>query len=154
MWNIFQFKSHSETYNGAGSDPFWIVELTRKPLRFTLKWKGGASKHATGVSGPQAGGSASKKTWHSQIPVPVRRWFHLEAFLVQSGGFAGKLTVWVDGSRLWRFPNVRTKWPDGDQRWSINNYSNGVLPSVTTLYVDDAAISTKRMGDQEVTEGT
>ena len=41
---------------------------------------------------------------------------------------------------------VNTKYPTGDQRWSVDSFSNRLNPSFTTLYVDDAAISTSRVG--------
>lgn len=146
MWNIFQFKSNARTADARGSDPFWTVNMTRNPLRFTLKWKGGQSRHARGVRGPFRDSTRTAKTWHSQVAIPVRHWFHLEAFLVQSGRFDGTLSVWVDDTQLWHFTDVRTKWSHGDQRWSVNNYSNGLRPSFAALYVDDAAISASRTG--------
>ena len=37
---------------------------------------------------------------------------------------------------------VRTRYGAGNgaNEWSIDNYSNGVVPSPTTFYVDDAEI--------------
>ena len=76
--------------------------------------------------------------------MPIGRWFQIEAYLVQSGQFTGTLKVWIDGTLVWDFQNVRTKWPGGDQRWSVNNYSNPLDPPVLTAFIDDAQISTTR----------
>jgi hypothetical protein len=85
----------------------------------------------------------------------VGKWFNLEAHLVQSTGrnADGRLTVWQDGELLWDMHNVRTQHGLRDisggarvkQSWSANNYSNGLQPSVATIYLDDAAISRSRI---------
>ena len=97
-----------------------------------------------GIGGPYENSMISQKEYRSTTQAPIGRWFQIEAYLVQSGQFTGALTVWIDGTLVWDFQNVRTKWPDGDQRWSVNNYSNALDPPVLTTFIDDARISTTR----------
>lgn len=138
-WNIFQFKSEA----GRLNDPFWVIDLMPRKasgaLHLVLRWKGA-------VEGPTAGETLKRTKYYEQdtANVPVRRWFHIEAFLRQASTATGRLTVWQDGLQLWDLPNVKTKYPGGDQRWSVNNYSDGITPSPATLYIDDATISVSR----------
>jgi hypothetical protein len=105
-----------------------------------LRWKGP-------VPGPFAtDASAGTKYYDQRVrSVPIGRWFHVEVYLQQSSEFAGRIAVWQDGRKLWDLRGVRTKYADGDERWSVNNYSDGVVPSPTTIYVDDATVSTRRL---------
>lgn len=139
-WNVFQFKSESSTLN----DPFWVIDLMPRSngaLRLLLRWKGT-------VVGPYSGDASLGTRYFDQAArdVPVGRWFHVEAYLKQASDFSGRLTVWQDGVQLWDMANVKTKYPGGDNRWSVNNYSDGVNPNPTSVYVDDAVISTARVG--------
>lgn len=134
-WNIFQFKSETESRN----DPFWAVDLMPRSggrLKLRLRWKGT-------VVGPFARDSSTgTKTYDQRAAnVPVRRWFHVQVYLKQASDFSGRLTVWQDGKRLYDMNGVKTKYPGGDERWSVNNYSDGLRPSVATLFVDDATVS-------------
>jgi hypothetical protein len=44
--------------------------------------------------------------------------------------------------------DVRTRYPaaNGANEWSVNNYGDAVEPSPATIYIDDAAIATSRIG--------
>ena len=101
-----------------------------------MRWKGT-------VVGPfERDTSTGTKTYDQRAAnVPVRRWFHIEVYLKQAADFSGRLTVWQDGKRLYDMAGVKTKYPRGDQRWSVNNYSDGLRPSVATLFVDDATVA-------------
>jgi hypothetical protein len=139
-WNVFQIKSESPTAN----DPFWVIDLMPRSngsMRLLLRWKGT-------VAGPYSSDTSTGTKYFDQAAaeVPVGRWFQVEAYLKQARDFSGRLTIWQDGVQLWDMVNVKTKYPDGDNRWSVNNYSDGVSPNPTALYVDDAVISTTRVG--------
>jgi Polysaccharide lyase/CARDB len=134
-WNIFQFKSETSSQN----DPFWALDLMPRrsgQLQLRLRWKG------TVVGPTERDTSTGTKTFDQRAAnVPVGRWFHVEVFLKQASEFNGRLTVWQDGKRLYDMNGVKTKYPGGDERWSVNNYSDGLRPSVATLFVDDATVS-------------
>jgi hypothetical protein len=135
-WNVFQFKSETDTKN----DPFWVLDVFPRspggPLALRLRWKGT-------VVGPFASDTTTgTKTYEQRgADVPVGRWFHVETYLKQAADFAGRLSVWQDGQLLYDMAGVKTKYPAGDQRWSVNNFSDGLLPSVATLFVDDATVA-------------
>ena len=139
-WNIVQFKSKEE--GADGSEPFWVIDLmprSRGTLALRLRWKGL-------VPGPFSGDDEDRRTWSRGVQVPIRRWFHVEIFLRPSAGHDGRITVWQDGRLLWDFDRVRTRFENGDTRWTINNYSNELVPRRATIYVDDATIGRCRVG--------
>jgi hypothetical protein len=76
----------------------------------------------------------------------VGQWFHLEAYLRQSSAFTGQIIVWQDGVEIFNQNNVKTRYSTSANDWSINNYGDHVVPSPFTMYFDDAAISTARVG--------
>jgi hypothetical protein len=109
-------------------------------MRLALRWKGV-------LPGPHEGEGTSVRYYYQTLKdVPIGRWFHIEVYLQQSSDYDGQLTVWQDGVQLFDMDLVKTKYPNGDQRWSIDSFSNRLNPNFTTLYVDDAAISTNRLG--------
>jgi Bacterial Ig domain/Polysaccharide lyase len=141
FWQIFQFKSRLP--NASGSDPIWTFKIANRndtgAMHLILRWR------ADHLAGPFEGDGIARRTFRQTlVNVPVGRWFHLEAYLRQSGGYDGRITVWQDGIKLWKLDQVRTKYADGDQRWSVDNYSNGLSPSPHTIYVDDATVATAR----------
>jgi len=138
-WNVVQFKSESPTRN----DAMWVLDVRNRPngaMYFTLRWKGT-------VPGPTASDGTMLKLFQQELnDIPVGQWFHVEVYLRQSSAFDGQISVWQDGTQIFSFDQIKTKYPDGDNRWSVNNYSDGLTPSIVTLYVDDAAVSTTRLG--------
>jgi hypothetical protein len=139
-WNIFQFKSKTQTKN----DPFWVIDLLpredNKRFALRLRWKGA-------TAGPKASdGIAPERYPQEIIDFPIGRWVHLEAFLKQSSQFGGQLTVWQDGVEVWNLQGIKTKYAEGENRWSVNNYSDSLEPSPATLYIDDAVVATERVG--------
>lgn len=147
-WNLFQFKSRSA--DGSRNDPLWALSAAKNPaggmyLRAGWGWGG------TTVAGPRATDSVGGKWYEptTRVPLPVGRWFHLEAHLHQSKDFDGQLSVWQDGLKIFSFTGVRTSYANcnfnswcANNEWSVNNYSDGLSPNPATIYMDDAAIST------------
>jgi hypothetical protein len=76
--------------------------------------------------------------------VPIAQWFQIEAFYRNVGDDSGRLTVWLDG-RI----NYDIRRPFGlssETYWSVCSSTQGLTPTVSDLYVDDAAISLIRIG--------
>lgn len=78
-------------------------------------------------------------------PLPFDRWVHIEIFMRKAQGPTGRMTVWQDGVQLLDAPNVATT-PNDWVEWSIGSASNDISPTPAVVYVDDAAISTSRVG--------
>lgn len=150
FWNLFQFKSRS---TGGRDDPLWAFYADadgKGGVRLRAGWGyGGAT-----VAGPKSGDSVGAKNFYqTTASLPVGKWVHLEAFLRQSSGFDGQVTLWQDGVKLFDFTNVRTSYANGtynswnaENEWAVLSYSDGLSPSPATIFIDDAVISTTRVG--------
>jgi hypothetical protein len=79
--------------------------------------------------------------------VPVGRWFQLEAFMRPTPDASGRLSVWIDGTLLFDLVDTPTM-PTTYVEWSVGAVAETVTPPRVTLYVDDAAISTRRLGPE------
>ncbi|MFB3814488.1 MAG: heparin lyase I family protein [Terriglobales bacterium] len=126
FWNVMQWKSLRAGH--ADSDPFFFVNIRSRAdrsMEFNLfNWQ-------------------TKRNYYQQLAtLPVGRWFRVTAHYVCSGSPDGSVTVWQDGVLLFDVRNVQTRYTDGDCGWSVNNYSDQLVPASATIYVDDAMIST------------
>jgi hypothetical protein len=138
-WYIFSFKSRNEM---AANDPFWSLHAGNRPggaMYVFLNWWDGLS-----IEGPHRGEFGGRSYSETVRNIPVRQWTHLDVYLRQSSAFDGQIVVWQDGVELFNMNNVRTRYPgsNGANEWSVNNYSEIIVPSPTTIYIDDAVIST------------
>ncbi len=132
-WNIFQFKSRNATRN----DAFWQLNVGNRPT---------GEMYLYLVNWPN-----SRNYSQSMTNIPVGRWFHVQVFYKQSvpnGAANGRIIVYQDGVLLFDIPNIVTSFADATEsaNWSVNNYTDNINPSTATIYVDDAAISTTRLG--------
>jgi hypothetical protein len=140
-WNVFSFKSR----NGPANDAFWSLQVGNRPaggMYLYLDWWNGLS-----IEGPHRGEFGGRSFDQGGKDVPVWNWMHVEVFLRQSSAFDGQLIVWQDGVELFNVRDVRTRYPapNGANEWSVNNYGDAITPSPTTIYIDDAVISTSRI---------
>ncbi len=131
-WNVFQFKSEDEH---GKSQPLCVLNIGNHPntgnMQFYLysQW-----------NRPQS------RSQRHPIPIPVGRWFHVEALYEQSteDNADGKIEVWQDGQLILSAENVRTRL-QGKVVWGIGNYtdhvSGGEKPGSATIFFDDATIA-------------
>lgn len=128
-WNVFQFKSRTPSRN----DPFWALNVgynwNNQMVFYLYDWPN------------------QKVYTQDLMTIPVGRWFHVEVFYKQ-GINNGHITVWQDGVQLFDIDGITTMYPDSfhSALWSINNYTDAISPSDATIYIDDAVISTTRVG--------
>jgi hypothetical protein len=130
-WNVFQFKSRTATNN----DPMWIlnVGLEQDGRMFFYLWDGlNQQSYNTQLTG-------------QALPIPIRKWFHVEAYYRRAIDRTGQISIWQDDTQIFNIDNVQTALANNVQ-WSLNNYTDGITPDNPTIYVDDAAISTGRIG--------
>jgi hypothetical protein len=126
-WNVFQFKSRTDTRN----DPMWMLNVGNRSsgqmYLYLVYWptNDSYSQHV--------------------LNLPMKRWVHIEVFYRRATAKTGRITVWQDGIMLFDFNNVQTAIADNVQ-WSVSNYTDSISPNDVTIYVDDAAISTARLG--------
>lgn len=142
--NLFQFKAKNS--DGSKNDPIWNLRVSNRSngnMYFYLNFKGSKA----GLKGPMAGDPVQDKNYQqSLLDIPVRKWTHMEAYFRQSSAYGGRITVWQDGVQLFDFDNVITKFTSGDNRWSVNAYGHNITPNPFTVFIDDAAVSSTRLG--------
>jgi len=142
FWDIFQFKSRSTS---GAIDPMWYLDLQNRSdgsLYPTLLWW-----HKT-LPGPHLGESGFRRYEPpANVSIPTGRWFQVTARMRQSKDFDGYVQFWIDGQLAFDQQGIRTSyencsfnaWCTSDE-WSVNNYSDGLTPSPSSLYIDDAQI--------------
>lgn len=77
--------------------------------------------------------------------VPIARWFQVEACLLAASDSSGHLSVWLDGQIAFEL-NAQVTMPSQYVEWNVGSIAEAITPSSASLYVDDAAISTRRLG--------
>lgn len=126
-WNVFQWKSRRSPDQ---NDPFYILNVGNRDdgsmYFYVYDWQRRISYS------------------QSSMNIPVGQWFRVQALYQCSGDGSGRVTFWQDGVQLLDLPGVQTRYPDGDCEWSLNNYSDGLRPSTSTIYIDDAKITLAR----------
>jgi hypothetical protein len=136
-WNIFQFKSDVRRGGKNISQTFWFLRVTNNAkgeMQLGLVWKDGRV------------GRARQYYNQSLVTLPVKKWIHLEVYLKQSEQMDGQVIVWQDGVELFNVTGVSTKHVGGLQSWSVNNYGAGVYPAPNSILIDEAVVSTERVG--------
>ncbi len=128
-WNVFQFKSKlSESAN----DPLWVLNVGNRgdgQMYFYLYDWVNRRAYSQGIKN-----------------IPVGTWFHLEAFYQQATDNTGRIAFWQDGQPIFDLGGVVTRRSGDEIDWSVANYTDNINPSDATIYVDDARISTTRLG--------
>jgi hypothetical protein len=133
-WNVFQFKSDDS--NGE-SQPTWTLNIhynISSNEMFFYFYSKINSPHTFNLINYWA--------------IPVKEWFHIEAFLNQSSSNEGELKLWLNGNLVFDQANINTIL-NGSVVWGIGNYTDHIATTTTigtaTIYFDDAIISTKRI---------
>jgi hypothetical protein len=129
-WNLFEFQGLFEPTIDSDVATLWSVDLhggESTDMTFYL-WD---NTHAVAY-GPAV-----------PLVAPVGRWFQIEAFVHQATDASGRITVWIDGSKLADVsgvPTVPTPWLG----WSVGSSSNAIAEEPVELYLDDAMITAPR----------
>ncbi len=93
-WNVFQFKSNDEQNESQSA---WTLNIQKNPQTQHLSCY--LYSHINTV-----------KSWSApeSVRIPVKQWFHLEAFMKVSADEQGQIEIWLDGVSIIRAENVRT----------------------------------------------
>ncbi|MCD4672970.1 MAG: heparin lyase I family protein [Anaerolineaceae bacterium] len=133
-WNVWQWKS---TYNGStdNSVPMYALDIREKStgqLSLQLIYR------------PDI---AEKIDYRQNILyVPTDQWFQIEAYYKKGVDNTGQVIVWQDGTEIFNLSSVKTTESDNTVYWSVNHYTDYIIPNPSSIYIDDAAISTERLG--------
>jgi len=76
--------------------------------------------------------------------IPIARWFHIETYLRATDGSDGEFKAWQDGELTFQATGkmTETTWVE----WMIGGVVDGLTTDAAELYIDDAAISERRLG--------
>jgi Polysaccharide lyase len=87
------------------------------------------------------------KDLQQSIPIafPIGRWVHFEVFLKKASDATGQLKVWQDDVEILDSEGVVTADTDWIE-WSVGGASDNISPAPGFVYIDDATISTSRLG--------
>ena len=148
-WNFMQWKrAYVRPGRSQWSDPVASVNFEERPdtgaMYFSLNYKVGRD------GGYKTDGWGTIAT--AEIDIPLRRWVHLECLYKWSTDKSGAISCWQDGELLWTFDNLITEFDYGSARlprqFAVNAYGHDISPSPYTIYIDDVAISSTRLGGE------
>jgi hypothetical protein len=126
-WTLLYFFTEGQAGNSNTRRGLWDVNLGRQAIEFFNE-----TNRRTTPPTPR-------------IPYPIGQWFHLEAYFAYEPPRNGHIIVWQDGQPLIDVPDLGVA-PSENLYWGIGSDTDGLTPSSFTMYVDDAAISTARLG--------
>lgn len=121
-WNLFHFQGASAP--DAAVTELWDVSLVNEP---------------DGAVAPSVYDFLRARPLAAGPAIPIGIWFHLEARLNRSASNAGEFTVYLDGSVVLDVSGLETDSTLWGQ-WFVGNYATSLLPSPSTVYVDDVTI--------------
>jgi hypothetical protein len=89
--------------------------------------------------------SNSDEQTAAALSIPIGRWFQVEAFLRAVNDNTGRITIWFDGVQAFDIGGQATM-PSPYIEWSVGGIAEVISPNPAAMYIDDAAVSTKRLG--------
>jgi hypothetical protein len=131
-WSIFLFRAHRDPNDIESYVNLWDLDVERPdggPLTLSFY------NHVT-----------SQFTRSSTAPaIPIAQWVHIEAFFNYAPPDGPRIIVWQDGVQVFDVTSLGQS-PSSNFYWSVGNGSDGLVPRISTIYIDDAAIATGRLG--------
>jgi hypothetical protein len=72
-------------------------------------------------------------------PIPIGQWFHLEVYFKRASDATGAITLLQDGATAVSLTGLVTD-PTGWGQWYVGTWTDNLMPSTATIYVDDVTI--------------
>jgi hypothetical protein len=122
----------SQTADGNNLSAIWDVNLYPLP---------------DGTLAAQLFDYVNQKNTRQAAPIPVLfdTWVQFEVYFVKATDATGRIEVWQDGTLILEREGLATVPTDWLQ-WDAGGACDALSSSPATVYVDDAAISTARLG--------
>lgn len=125
-WSIFLFRAVKDRNKSVD---LWSVDLVRTS----------ADKLTVAVFD-----HANQKTLNApgNPQVRVGQWFQIQAYLQVAPSQPSQLTLWLDGTQFLQLQDTTPPPADQPLYWVVGNGAARLNPPVSTLFIDDAQIST------------
>lgn len=136
-WNVFQFKADDQDGN---SQPIWTLNIQRDDQRQAMTFYLYSRYHEPAAI-----------LVDPTVTIPVRQWFHVEAYYAVSAAENGHIIIWLDGREILAANGIRTALqPDREYAiWGIGNYTDHITgddrDGEASIYFDDSLVSTERV---------
>jgi hypothetical protein len=124
-WNLFHFLGGTSEADPE-PQPLWDVSLVNSGSNLQLSVYDFLHKTTRATSGVD--------------PVPIGHWFRLQIKIVRSAQANGEIIVLQDGVVALHLTDVITDDTEWGQ-WYVGNFAKTLVPTLSTLYVDDITIS-------------
>jgi Polysaccharide lyase len=76
----------------------------------------------------------------TRTPIPIGAWFHIELFLKRAADASGAVALYQDDVKLVDEKELVTDDGSAFEQWYVGNFSDGLTPANSTVYVDDVSI--------------
>ena len=76
------------------------------------------------------------------IPVPIGRWFQIEAYYRNAADDTGEVAIWLNGQLNY---DLHRPFGQSPVYWTVCSKTYGLSPAESIIYVDDAAVSLARV---------
>lgn len=130
-WLIYKFRSRSVVDQPSSDVDMWDLDVVggqNKSLVLALY------RH-----------DRDERAVAETVSVPIGRWFQLESCLLAASDDTGRLSVWLDGVTAFEL-TAQLTMPSQYVEWNVGSIAEAINPSSVSVYVDDAAVSTRRLG--------
>jgi len=132
-WVIFKLRRRTVVDDPATEGELFDISLGKDPAGdLTL----GVYDHRVSADAPLTG---------APVVVPLATWFQLEAYYRNAADSTGAFSVWFNGQLVLDLRGAATSttaWTE----WDVLNLGNELTPGDVTLFVDDCAVSRRRVG--------
>lgn len=125
-WNLFHFRSGAPGALPADMHGIWDVSLRNGPDGSLQLYVLGFDR-VTRIPDPAP-------------PIPIGAWFRIQFRLKRAADGTGAIALYQDGELL--VDEVPAATDDGEfGEWYVGNLATGLMPRVSTIYVDDVSIT-------------
>lgn len=131
-WTVMVFQGRDESYSIESVAYYWDIRLSAQPDDMI----------ALELYDTDADTTFAAPPGHELRP---GEWFHLEVRLDYVPPSSTHLDVYLNGAKIYDQSNL-LGGPTGHLLWGIGNGADALDPEVSTVYVDDAAVSWARVG--------
>lgn len=134
-WLIFKFRSRTPDPVPVEVE-LWDIDVASQGTGLELR----VFHHTSSADG----GIGTELAPNTSLSVPLDRWFQVEAYLRAAPDDTGELIIWQDGNELYDIHGPSA--PSASLQWSVGSAAESLGKGVARAFVDDAAISLRKLG--------